>query len=121
MKPASDIIIPLKILTEIQTEKKVTEPFTGNEMQYLRVKDDTGIIEVEPEGIELVLLEETNVSSYGGKRYKETLLKDGQKMLLVGYADSKTEYLSSEKTIIIKYSVLLLPQESQSGTNTSPC
>ncbi|MEN5306617.1 hypothetical protein ABE425_03820 [Chryseobacterium cucumeris] len=54
-----------------------------------RVKDDTGIIEVEPEGIELVLLEETNVSSYGGKRYKETLLKDGQKMLLVGYADSK--------------------------------
>ncbi|WP_288436269.1 hypothetical protein [uncultured Chryseobacterium sp.] len=54
-----------------------------------RVKDDTGIIEVEPEGIELVLLEETNVSSHGGKRYKETLLKDGQKMLLVGYADSK--------------------------------
>ncbi|MCP1299984.1 E3 ubiquitin ligase family protein [Chryseobacterium sp. S0630] len=54
-----------------------------------RVKDDTGIIEVEPEGIELVLLEETNVSSHGGKRYKETLLKDGQKMLLVGYADSR--------------------------------
>ncbi len=54
-----------------------------------QIKDDTGTIEVEPEGIELVLLEETNVSSHGGKRYKETLLKDGQKMLLVGYADSK--------------------------------
>ncbi|MCC3216444.1 E3 ubiquitin ligase family protein [Chryseobacterium sp. X308] len=54
-----------------------------------RVKDDTGTIEVEPKGIELVLLEETNISSHGGKRYKETLLKDGQKMLLVGYADSR--------------------------------
>ncbi len=54
-----------------------------------QIKDDTGIIEVEPEGIELVLLEETNVSSHGGKRYKETLLKEGQKMLLVGYADSR--------------------------------
>ncbi|CAD0220748.1 hypothetical protein [Chryseobacterium sp. JV274] len=54
-----------------------------------QMKDDTGIIEVEPEGIELVLLGETNISSHGGKRYKETLIKDGQKMLLVGYADSK--------------------------------
>ena len=54
-----------------------------------QIKDETGMIEVEPEGIELVLLEETNISSHGGKRYKETLLKDGQKMLLVGYADSR--------------------------------
>jgi len=54
-----------------------------------QMKDDTGIIEVEPEGIELVLLGETNISSHGGKRYKETLIKEGQKMLLVGYADSK--------------------------------
>lgn len=54
-----------------------------------QVKDDTGIIEVEAEGIELILLGETNISSHGGKRYQETLLKDGQKMLLVGYADSK--------------------------------
>lgn len=54
-----------------------------------QVTDDTGTIEVEPEGIELVLLGETNISSHRGKRYKETLLKNGQKMLLVGYADSK--------------------------------
>ena len=54
-----------------------------------QIKDDTGTIEVEPEGIELVLLEETNIRSHSGKRYKETLLKEGQKMLLVGYADSK--------------------------------
>lgn len=54
-----------------------------------QVTDDTGTIEVEAEGIELVLLGETNISSHGGKRYKETLIKDGQKMLLVGYADSK--------------------------------
>lgn len=54
-----------------------------------QITDDTGTIEVEPEGIELVLLGETNISSHGGKRYKETLIKDGQKMLLVGYADSK--------------------------------
>jgi len=54
-----------------------------------QVTDNTGTIDVEPEGIELVFLEETNISSHSGKRYKETLLKDGQKMLLVGYADSK--------------------------------
>ncbi|PIF46909.1 hypothetical protein CLU96_3955 [Chryseobacterium sp. 52] len=53
-----------------------------------QIKDDTGIIEVVAEGIELVLLDETNVSSNGNKRYTETLLKNGQKMLLVGYADS---------------------------------
>ncbi|QBJ86261.1 hypothetical protein DDI74_08345 [Chryseobacterium gleum] len=54
-----------------------------------QITDDTGTIEVEPKGIELVLLGETNISSQGGKRYKETLIKDGQKMLLVGYVDSK--------------------------------
>jgi hypothetical protein len=54
-----------------------------------QIKDDTGAIEVEPDGIELVLLGETNRSSHGSKRYTETLLKEGQKMLLVGYADSK--------------------------------
>lgn len=56
---------------------------------FFEIKDDTGIIEVEPEGIELVLLGETNINQDGSKRYKETLLKNGQKMLLVGYADSK--------------------------------
>lgn len=54
-----------------------------------RIKDSTGMIDVEPEGIELVLLSETNISSNNSKRYTETLLKDGQKMLLVGYADSR--------------------------------
>jgi hypothetical protein len=54
-----------------------------------RMQDDTGIIEVEPEHIEFVLLGETNVSSNNNKRYTETLLLNGQKMLLVGYADSK--------------------------------
>lgn len=53
------------------------------------IKDDTGIIEVQPDGIEFILLGETNISSNGSKRYKETLLKNGQKMLLVGYADVK--------------------------------
>lgn len=54
-----------------------------------QIKDETGIIEVEPEGIELILLGETNIGSNNSKRHKETLLKDGQKMLLVGYADVK--------------------------------
>lgn len=54
-----------------------------------RMKDATGTIEIQPEGIELVLLGETNISSSYNKRYTETLLKDGQQMLLVGYADSK--------------------------------
>lgn len=53
-----------------------------------QIKDDTGIIEVVPEGIELILLDQTNVSSTGSKRYTETLLKNGQKVLLVGYADA---------------------------------
>ncbi len=54
-----------------------------------KIKDETGTIEIQPEGIEFVLLGETNISSSYNKRYKETLLKHGQKMLLVGYADSK--------------------------------
>ncbi|MCJ7932857.1 MAG: E3 ubiquitin ligase family protein [Chryseobacterium sp.] len=54
-----------------------------------QIQDDTGIIEIQPDGIELALLGETNISSNHNKRYKETLLKDGQKMLLVGYADSQ--------------------------------
>ncbi len=53
------------------------------------IKDDTGVIDVEPVGIEFVLLGESNVSRNNNKRYTETLLKDGQKMLLVGYADAK--------------------------------
>lgn len=56
------------------------------------IKDDSGMIDIEPEGIELVLLGETNVSSSNNKRYTETLLKDGQKMLLVGYADAKNGF-----------------------------
>jgi len=54
-----------------------------------QVTDDTGTIEVEPDKIEFVLLGETNVSSTNSKRYTETLLKNGQKILLVGYVDSK--------------------------------
>ncbi|WP_454047115.1 hypothetical protein [Chryseobacterium sp. Marseille-Q8038] len=54
-----------------------------------QMQDDTGTIEVHPEGIELIFIEETNVSYNGQKRYKETLLKSGQEMLLVGAADSR--------------------------------
>ncbi|MBL1219993.1 hypothetical protein JET18_04035 [Chryseobacterium sp. L7] len=54
-----------------------------------QMQDETGTIEVQPDKIELVLLGETNVSSNNNKRYTETLLKAGQKMLLVGYADAE--------------------------------
>lgn len=54
-----------------------------------QMQDETGIIEVQPDKIEFVLLGETNVSSTYNKRYTETLLKNGQKMLLVGYADAE--------------------------------
>lgn len=54
-----------------------------------RMQDETGIADVQPEGIELVLLAETNVNRENNKRYTETLLKNGQKMLLVGYADAE--------------------------------
>ncbi len=54
-----------------------------------QMQDDTGIIEIHPEGIELIFIKETNVSYNGQKRYKETLLKSGQEMLLVGAADSR--------------------------------
>jgi len=53
------------------------------------IRDETGTIEIEPEGIEFILLETTNVSSINRKRYSETLLKENQEMLIVGYADSK--------------------------------
>lgn len=54
-----------------------------------RIQDDTGMLNIKPEGIELILLAETNVSRGHNKRYTETLLKNGQKMLLVGYADAE--------------------------------
>jgi hypothetical protein len=53
------------------------------------MQDDSGIIEIQPEGIELILLKETNVDFGGQKRYTEILLKSGQEMLLVGSADSR--------------------------------
>jgi hypothetical protein len=53
------------------------------------MQDDSGIIEIQPEGIELILLKETKVDFGGQKRYTETLLKSGQEMLLVGSADSR--------------------------------
>lgn len=52
-----------------------------------QMQDETGTIEVDPDKIEFVLLGETNISSTNSKRYTETLIKAGQKMLLVGYAD----------------------------------
>ncbi len=68
------------------------------------IKDETGTIDIEPEGIELVLLGETNVSSSNNKRYTETLLKDGQKCCWLGTQMLKTVCLSSEKMTIIKSS-----------------
>ncbi|MET3537098.1 hypothetical protein [Chryseobacterium limigenitum] len=53
------------------------------------MQDDSGTIEIQAEGIELILLKETNVDFGGQKRYTETLLKNGQEMLLVGSADSR--------------------------------
>jgi len=53
------------------------------------MQDDSGIIEIQADGIELILLKETNVDFGGQKRYTETLLKGGQEMLLVGSADSR--------------------------------
>ncbi|AZB27333.1 hypothetical protein EG339_23460 [Chryseobacterium bernardetii] len=66
-----------------------TTVYRETQCNAFQMKDSTGTIEIQPEGIELVLLGETNISSSYNKRYKETLLKDGQQMLLVGYADSK--------------------------------
>jgi len=53
------------------------------------MQDDSGIIEIQADGIELILLKETNIDFGGQKRYTETLLKNGQEMLLVGSADSR--------------------------------
>ncbi len=52
------------------------------------MKDDSGTIDIQAEGIELILLKETHVRSDSQKRYTETLLKSGQQRLLVGYADA---------------------------------
>lgn len=53
------------------------------------IEDETGIIKVDPEGIEFILLKKTTVNSNSRKRYSEILLKENQEMLLVGYADTK--------------------------------
>lgn len=53
-----------------------------------QIKDETGAVDIESAGIELVLLKDTNSNSYGNKRYTEILLTPNKEMLLVGYADS---------------------------------
>lgn len=53
------------------------------------MQDDSGTIEIQPDGIELILMKETNVNSNNSRRYAETLLKNNQEMLLVGCSDSK--------------------------------
>ena len=52
------------------------------------MQDETGAIEVIPEGIEFFMLEKTNISSNNSNRYSEILIKENQEMLLIGYADS---------------------------------
>ncbi|WP_131707546.1 hypothetical protein [Chryseobacterium angstadtii] len=80
-------------IEDIEKDDNNRESYTTTHREtrckVFQMKDDTGMIEVQPEGIELIFLEKTNISSNGNKRYTETLLKDGQKMLLVGYADGK--------------------------------
>jgi hypothetical protein len=51
------------------------------------IQDKTGNIKIQPEEIEFIMLETTNIHSNNSKRYRETLLTHGQEMLLVGYAD----------------------------------
>jgi hypothetical protein len=51
------------------------------------IQDKTGNVKIEPHGLEFIMLETTNINSNNNKRYKGTLLKQGQEMLIVGYAD----------------------------------
>jgi len=51
--------------------------------------DETGTIEVEPEGIKFIFLKRTNISLSNSRRYAEILLKENQEMSIVGYADSR--------------------------------
>ena len=51
------------------------------------LQDETGNVKIVPDGIEFIMLETTNVDSNNTKRYKETLIKQEQEMLIVGYAD----------------------------------
>ena len=53
------------------------------------IEDTTGKIEVVPEGIQLFLMENTHQYTSGGKRYSESLLREGDEVLLIGYADAK--------------------------------
>ena len=53
------------------------------------IEDTTGKIEVVPEGIQLFLMENTHQYTSGGKRYSESLLREGDEVLLIGYADTK--------------------------------
>ncbi|WP_123867196.1 hypothetical protein [Flavobacterium oreochromis] len=51
--------------------------------------DETGKISVNSNGIEFFMLDTTNIISNNIKRHKETLIVNGQKMLLIGYADKE--------------------------------
>ena len=51
------------------------------------IEDDTGKIKIQPDGIEFLMLEKTNISSNNNTRHTETLIKSGQNMLIIGYCD----------------------------------
>jgi hypothetical protein len=68
---------------------KYTTIHSETKCNVFEIWDDTGTILIEPEELEFIMLETTNIHSNNSKRYKETLLLHGQNRLLVGYADVK--------------------------------
>lgn len=81
------------IIEDIDRDKDGENSYTTihreTKCNVFQMQDETGVIEVIPEGIEFFMLEKTNISSNNSKRYSEILIKENQEMLLVGYADSR--------------------------------
>lgn len=77
-----------KVERDKDGKKSYTTIHEETQCNPFEIEDDTGRIEIIPDGIEIFLMKQTNIDCAGRKRYTETLLKQGQKMLLIGYADS---------------------------------
>lgn len=81
------------IIEEIDRDKDGKNSYTTihreTKCNEFEIEDDSGKISISPDGIELILLEKTNISSNNNRRYSEILLQANQEMLLVGYADIK--------------------------------
>lgn len=75
-----------KISTDKNGDKSYTTIFDEVKCNSFYVSDETGKIRVDPDKIEFIYVPEDEFYSTGGKRYTQFLLREQEKMLLIGKA-----------------------------------